>query len=62
MKTKLGEWLTVLGAGVLLIGLPALWIANVVKLFGLHTVASGEGVLRILGIIIPPLGSLLGIF
>lgn len=36
------------------------WIMNLVILFNMTVIMSGEGVLRILGVIIPPLGSILG--
>lgn len=38
------------------------WIINIVELFHLEAILSGEGALRIVGIFIVPLGSIMGWF
>ena len=47
---------------VLILVLVGGWVANIVKLAGMCCEFSGELALRVVGIFIPPLGTVLGIF
>jgi hypothetical protein len=38
------------------------WVINIVHLFGMNPVLTGEGVVRIIGIFVAPLGSIMGLF
>jgi hypothetical protein len=45
---------------LLILAVIAGWIMNIISLFGMETVTTIEGILRIVGIFIAPLGSIMG--
>jgi hypothetical protein len=64
---NLGRAVLLLGMYVgLYVGLPVLvvwgWILNILDLLHMHEVLSGLGILRVVGIFLPPLGAVLGFF
>lgn len=36
------------------------WIANIITIFGMEDITSGEGIIRIIGIFMAPLGAIMG--
>ena len=38
------------------------WVANIIVLYHMNTIMTGEGVIRIIGIFIAPIGSIMGWF
>lgn len=52
-------WITVL---VIIVLFAYGWIANIITIFGMENITSGEGVIRIIGVFIAPLGAFMGYF
>lgn len=65
-KTRVGDTLLGILGLVLIFAVPLAglygWVANIVTLFHMDVILSGEGVARIVGIPIAPLGMILGYF
>jgi hypothetical protein len=36
------------------------WISNIIKIFGIENILTGEGILRLIGVLLIPLGGILG--
>lgn len=54
------DWLGIIGIGLLLLASIYGWCVNIHDLYYMESVLSGEGIIRVAGIFIAPLGALLG--
>ena len=47
---------------ILILGFAYGWIANIITIIGMGEILNGEGVIRIIGVFIAPLGAIMGYF
>jgi len=62
MKNDLPALIGALLAVAFVIAAVTGYILNIVSLLGMEQVANGEGILRVIGLIVLPLGSIMGLF
>ena len=56
------EWCGSLAVFAVVIAACVGWVVNIITLFHMTAILSGEGIIRIIGIFVAPLGAIMGYF